>query len=151
MIKETNTDICFTEDGDFLFKRNSLYLSKEDNNEILIDTIMRRLQSSSIDWASNKIIAANLDYYRGEKITSNLVNLIGNEILNTIIADNLVREEYVDIKANRLNPEQINYTIIVYAKQNADTNIVIGLMYDQRVNKIIPRYLNPRELAAWQD
>lgn len=150
MIKDKDMDICFTEDGDFLFKRNNIYLSKGDDNEILIDTIMRRLQSSSIDWESNKIIAANLDYYRGEKITSNLVNLIGSEILNTIIADNLISEKYVDIKATRLNPEQINYTIIVYAKQNADTNIVIGLMYDQRVNKIIPRYLNPRELTAWQ-
>lgn len=150
MIKNKEKDLSFTEDGDFLIKRNSLRFSSDSKNELLLDILIRRLQSSSTDWNSRKAISADLDIFRGEILNTEIISIIAETIYAALIADELLDGNQIDIKINQIDKERVVYSVVVYSK-NDENNIVLGIMYDQRVNKIIPRYINPRELSAWQD
>ena len=79
MVNINSRDLSFTEDGDFFFKRrNGLEESGYENNQLLIEKLILRIQSSSYDWGSFLPESANLDYFRGAPVNDSTLNQMQN-------------------------------------------------------------------------
>jgi hypothetical protein len=143
-------DFKLTEDCDFfLNKNNSLEIINNDYNQILIDTIVRRLESSSLDWDSEVIISASLDYFRGERLTQDIVEYIKSEILRVLISDGLLSLGEVDIVELPMSGLTLDFFLRVYRKDKYGNDLLISFNYDTRENKIAQRFLNPKESLGW--
>lgn len=143
-------DIKLTEDLDFfLTKNNSLEIINDDYNQILIDTILRRLQCSSSDWDSNSVLFASLDSFRGERLTRDMVEYIKSEIFRVLISDGLLSINEVEILELPGNGLTLDFFLRVYRKDKYGNDLILNFNYDTRVNKIAQRFLNPKESLGW--
>jgi hypothetical protein len=150
MIEGKRKDIRFTEDGDLFFFEGKVESVNNEENELLLDILFRRLQSYIGDWRSNKALENSINNYRGEVLNETIVELIGEEIRRILIEEEIVFEENILVKALKADPESVVFGVEIYNKKNRNRDLYLGFVYDQRVNQIIPRYIKPRGNELWR-
>lgn len=150
MIKKKDRDLLFTEDGDLYLDNNkNLYYSKEENDELLLSAIQKRIQSNATDWNLPGILTANLYDYAGAQVTFENIENIQNQIINCLTLDGLVEPEEVNITAIPVNPGFISFVMSIKKRNYSFGDLSLSISYDMRDNKISTRYINPREFTAW--
>lgn len=143
MVNINSRDLSFTEDGDFFFKRrNGLEESGYENNQLLIEKLILRIQSSSYDWGSFLPESANLDYFRGAPVNDSTLNQMQNQIYETIIADGLVEPGSVIFDEAFLTVEGIGFSIFIIGEPNElPSNVNIGFSYNLENNRMIAKLI----------
>lgn len=115
------TDLYFTVDGDFhLNEDGTLYSASDNNNEVFVSQLYRRLLSRSEDWTDQNVIAANLNDFFGLKINQNLLDIIRDRIYQTLILDGLLDPS--EFQINTLVVNTSNIIISVNILKNTDEN-----------------------------
>lgn len=152
MIKKKDRDIFFTEDGDlFLDDNKNLLFSKEENDDLLLNIIQKRIQSNSTDWSLQTILTADLYDFAGAQVTFDNIEKIQNQIINCLTSDGLVKPEEISISAIPVNPGFISFVMSIKKRNYSFGDLSLSISYDMRDNKISTRYINPREFSAWQE
>lgn len=143
MVNINSKDLSFTEDGDFFFKsRSGLEESGYENNQLLIEKLILRIQSSSYDWGTFVPETANLDYFRGAPVTDSTLNEMQNRIYETITADGLVDPSSVIFDEAFLTVEGIGFSIFIIAEPNElPQNVNIGFSYNLETNRMIAKVI----------
>jgi len=145
-------DLDFTDDGDlFLDKNRGLKIINDDYNEVLIKTVTQRIQSSSRDWDSDKIYALSLDDFQGERITQDLIEFMKYEMYKLLTLDGLLGINEVFIIESPFIDKFLNFSIVIKRKDKYGNDLIINFGYDMRMNKIMPRFINPKESLGWQE
>lgn len=145
-------DLDFTEDGDlFLDNNKSLKIINDDYNEILIKTIKNRIQSANRDWDNDKIYALSLDDFQGERLTNDIIQYMKYQMYQTLTADGLLNINEILIVTSPFIDKFLNFTIVVNRKDKYGNDLIINFGYDMRMNKIMPRFINPKESLGWQE
>ncbi len=137
-------DLFFTEDGELLFDDNKKDILKayESEGEVLIQTIIKRLQSNDEDWNLSNTISANLSYLVGSPRGIELEEEATQLIYSALIADELVSPESIFISVKAYDANMLLLSINISADQNRLLNTYnLGLLYDMRMNRCIPRYI----------
>jgi len=137
-------DLFFTEDGEILFDENSrdILRAYESEGEILIQTIIKRLQSNDEDWNLSNMISANLSYLVGSTSGTELEEEASQMIYSVLIADELVPPESVFVSVKAYDADMLLLSVNILGDQNRLLNTYnLGLLYDMRMNRCIPRYI----------
>jgi hypothetical protein len=145
-------DLDFTEDGDlFLDSNKRLKIINDDYNEILIKTIKNRIQSANRDWDNDKIYALSLDDFQGERLTNDIIQYMKYQMYQILTADGLLNINEVLVLTSPFIDKFLNFTIVVNRKDKYGNDLIINFGYDMRMNKIMPRFINPKESLGWQE
>lgn len=150
MIEGKRKDIRFTEDGDLFLFEGKVESVDNEENELLLDILFRRLQSYAGDWGTNKALENSINSYRGEVLNETTVELIGEEIRRIFMEEELVFDENILVKALKADAESVVFGVEIYNKKNKNRDLYLGFVYDQRVSQIIPRYIKPRGNELWR-
>ena len=147
MIKE-KVDLLFTEDGEILFDevRQDVELVYETELEILNQTILKRIQSNDEDWGIRSAIAANLSYLTGSARSDFIRTEAENLIFSALTHDGLIDSNSIEIIIDGFDENVLMISVILFERPGLQTNILnkynIGITYDLRDNRCIPRVLN---------
>lgn len=143
MVAKTSKDLTFTEDGDFFFEvGRGLTESGYANNQLLIEKLILRIQSSSYDWDSFIPVTANLDDFRGAQLTSATVSNIQNQLYEAIIEDGLVRPGTVLFQSIFLTLEGVGFKITIIGDANQlPSDINLGFSYNLENNRMIAKII----------
>jgi hypothetical protein len=145
-------DLSFSEDGDFILDRNnSLKIIDDTYNDILKETIMRRIQSSTRDWDNENIKALSLDEFRGERLTSDVVQYLKFLIYKILTDDGLVGINEVFVSDSPFTESYVAFSVVINRKDKYGNDLIVNFGYDMRMNKIMPRFINPKESLGWQE
>lgn len=145
-------DLSFSEDGDFILDRNnSLKIIDDTYNDILKETIMRRIQSSTRDWDNENIKALSLDEFRGERLTSDVVQYLKFLIYKILTDDGLVGINEVFVSDSPFTEGYVAFSVVINRKDKYGNDLIVNFGYDMRMNKIMPRFINPKESLGWQE
>jgi hypothetical protein len=145
-------DLSFSEDGDFILDRNnSLKIIDDTYNDILKETIMRRIQSSTRDWDNENIKALSLDEFRGERLTSDIVQYLKFLIYKILTDDGLVGINEVFVSDSPFTDGYVAFSVVINRKDKYGNDLIVNFGYDMRMNKIMPRFINPKESLGWQE
>ena len=145
-------DLSFSEDGDFILDRNnSLKIIDDTYNDILKETIMRRIQSSTRDWDNENIKALSLDEFRGERLTSDVVQYLKFLIYKILTNDGLVGINEVFVSDSPFTESYVAFSVVINRKDKYGNDLIVNFGYDMRMNKIMPRFINPKESLGWQE
>jgi len=143
-ITEFSKDFLWTADGDlFLDPANigSPAVADKTRDEVLTSNIMKRLNSTSGDWADNVEIGANLIDFVGLPNTIETASLIRSRIIGVLTQDNLIRGRDLRVETFPIEPNLL--LIAVYAKSlTASGSVTVGFTFDIRDNKMVPRIIN---------
>jgi len=143
-------DLDFTDDGDlFLNKNKSLNIINDEYNEILVGIILKRLQSATRDWDTDKVISSSLDNFRGDKLTQDRVNFIKSEIYRSLISDSLLGLQEVEVLELPYFGTSLDFLVKVNRKDKYGNDLILSFNYDMRMNKIDQRFINPKESLGW--
>jgi len=141
MIKDSDKDLFFTEDGDLYLKRSNkeIHLAGKYKNELIESLIKKRIMSNEDDWRVNNIIASNIDIYRGMPRREEIISEIKKSLFNAIIEDFLISPENLRINTIGLKENIIGIGIVIDGKDaSVDDTVALKLMYDFRENKFTP-------------
>lgn len=145
-------DLSFSEDGDFILDRNnSLKIIDDTYNDILKETIIRRIQSSTRDWDNENIKALSLDEFRGERLTSDVVQYLKFLIYKILTDDGLVGINEVFVSDSPFTEGYVAFSVVINRKDKYGNDLIVNFGYDMRMNKIMPRFINPKESLGWQE
>ena len=143
MVNRLSLDLSFTEDGDFFFRRRQgLSESGYENNQLLIEKLITRIQSSSYDWGSFVPVCANLDYFRGAPLTERTIEDMQNQIYETIIEGGLVAPGSVIFDRTYLSTEGVGFNIFIIGEPNElPSNVNLGFSYNLENNRMIAKLI----------
>lgn len=143
-------DLDFTDDGDlFLNKNKSINLINDDENQVLIGILLRRLQSSIGDWDTDKAIVSSLDMFRGDALTADKVFFIKSEIYKILITDSLLDINEIEIFELPYYGTSLDFFVKIKRKDFFGNDLIFSFNYDMRMNKIDQRFINPKESLGW--
>lgn len=143
-MKYLNTDIVFTEDGDFIFdeSKGDLQVVNNQYNELLLQTILKRLQSSDRDWGIQNIITSDIEYLRGESNIDASLEIIRFKVAEALLGEEILKLQDIDIEAEKLNDNDIGVFISIRKKDSSlSADINIGLVYDIKNNRFVPQLI----------
>lgn len=140
----SSVDILWTVDGDFFLGDNSdLSKASSYKDEVLESAILRRLQSSSGDWALiPNFPGANLTEFIGLPNTPETAVLIKSAIVDTLTFDNLIRGHGLDVDVVPIGLREVMVVLVIPSLEKKDKPLVFGFSYDLRDNKMVPRIVN---------
>ena len=143
MVSRTARDLTFTEDGDFFFRsRSGLEESGYENNQLLIEKLILRIQSSSYDWGTFVPECANLDYFRGQPLNEGVIADIQGQLYETIIDGGLVAPGSVVFGNTFLTPEGLGFSIFIIGEPNQlPSNVNLGFSYNLENNRMIAKLI----------
>ena len=143
MLNET-FDLFFTEDGEILFDEDKRDIERayESEGEILIQTVLKRLQSVSEDWNIKGVISSNLEYLRGSARSEGVEDEAIQMVYGALVADKLVVPESIRISTEGYHENMLLINVTIFGEQNRLLNTYnLGFSYDMRSNRCIPRYV----------
>ena len=143
-MKYLNTDIVFTEDGDFIFdeSKGDLQVVNNQYNELLLQTILKRLQSSDRDWGIQNIITSDIEYLRGESNIDASLEIIRFKVAEALLGEEILKLQDIDIEAEKLNDNDIGVFISIRKKDSSlSADINLGLVYDIKNNRFVPQLI----------
>lgn len=116
MINYDSKDILLTEDFDIIVskKTNKIRNATYHDNELLEQTIIKRIQSNVNDFEIEKVFAANLNEELGNRIDDALVNRIQSRIVEALTVDGFLESENLAISVAVESNVNIMFTINVY-------------------------------------
>ena len=142
-ITEASTDPLWTVDGDFfLGDKDDLAKATFYKDEILESSIIKRLQSSSGDWAGIQVYAADLIHFMGLPNTPETASLIKSAIVDVLTVDNLIHGYDLSVDVVPIGLRKVLVVLIVKSLETKSKPLVFGFSYDLRDNKMIPRMVN---------
>lgn len=145
-------DLEFTEDGDlFLDKNKSLKIIDDTYNDILKATVIRRIQSSADDWDTENAISLSLDEFRGGVLNQDTLEYMKFLIYRLLTEDGLLSVDELFITESPIVNNYVALAIIINRKDKYGNDLIINFGYDMRMNKIMPRFINPKESLGWQE
>jgi len=145
-------DLEFTEDGDlFLDKNKSLKIIDDTYNDILKATVIRRIQSSADDWDTENAISLSLDEFRGGVLNQDTLEYMKFLIYRLLTEDGLLSVDEVFITESPIVNNYVALAIIINRKDKYGNDLIVNFGYDMRMNKIMPRFINPKESLGWQE
>jgi hypothetical protein len=143
IINYDSKDIFLTEDFDIIVSkktdkvRNATY----EDNELLEQTITRRIQTNANDFEIEKILCANLNDELGSKIDNSLVNRIQSRIIETLTIDGFLESENLSISVVMQNNVNAIVTINVYNNRiNRDEIFAYGFSYNLDNNLTVQNF-----------
>ena len=142
MINRNHTDLTMTEDGDlFLSDKRDLDVTYNNKNELLLEIITRRFQSSNYDWDLDSIVTSNIDYVRGFDLNNNLVDYIIEIIASTLVDDFLIKRKNIFSDGVIESDNKINFVTIIQIEDSYDNEFLnLNFSYDLRQNRFVPRF-----------
>lgn len=152
-INELDQDYSWTADGDLYLENNNgtltgnIGIDNSNENRVLESVILRRLMSRDGDWVAldgQPGYCANLTDFVGLPVDDDTCELIKGAITNCLISPGGVRMADIDVKCYP-SPKTNSVLVVVTASSvdpNDQTPILVGLSYDVRDNKIVPRITN---------
>ena len=142
MINRNHTDLTMTEDGDlFLSDKRDLDVTYNNKNELLLEIITRRFQSSNYDWDLDSIVTSNIDYVRGFDLNNNLVDYIIEIIASTLVDDFLIKRKNIFSDGVIESDNKINFVTIIQLEDSYDNEFLnLNFSYDLRQNRFVPRF-----------
>ena len=140
-------DFYWTADGDLFLEDDNLRQANSNDNLLLESVLLRRLMSSEGDWRPLDGLpgyAASLTEFIGMPINEDVTELIKSRIINTLISPGGVRmtDLSVDCYPDPLNNSVFIVISVASMDPNSDIPVILGLSYDIRDNKIVPRITN---------
>ena len=143
IINYDSKDIFLTEDFDIIVSkktdkvRNATY----QDNELLEQTITKRIQTNANDFEIEKILCANLNDELGSKIDNSLVNRIQSRIIETLTVDGFLESENLSISVVMQNNINAIVTINVYNNRiNRDEIFSYGFSYNLDNNLTVQNF-----------
>lgn len=142
MINRNHTDLTMTEDGDlFLSDKRDLDVTYNNKNELLLEIITRRFQSSNYDWNIDSVVTSNIDYVRGFDLNNNLVDYIIEIIASTLVDDFLIKRKNIFSDGVIESDNKINFVTIIQLEDSYDNEFLnLNFSYDLRQNRFVPRF-----------
>lgn len=145
-------DFQFSEDGDFILDQNkSLKIIDDTYNDILKATVIRRIQSSADDWDNENAISLSLDEFRGGSLNQDTIEYMKFLIYRLLTEDGLLSVDEIYISESPLVNNYVELAIIINRKDKYGNDLIVNFGYDMRMNKIMPRFINPKESLGWQE
>lgn len=143
IINYDSKDIFLTEDFDIIVSkktdkvRNATY----QDNELLEQTITKRIQTNANDFEIEKILCANLNDELGSKIDNSLVNRIQSRIIETLTVDGFLESENLSISVVMQNNINAIVTINIYNNRiNRDEIFSYGFSYNLDNNLTVQNF-----------
>jgi len=143
-MKYLDTDIIFTEDGDFLFDelRGDIKVCNNQRNDLLIQTIIKRLQSSERDWNINKVVTSDVEFFYGERSNEAIYELLTFKIAESLLAEGMLELKDIDVNVKQYEPGKLAILINISKKDSSlAADVSIALTYDLKDNRFIPRII----------
>lgn len=137
-------DLVFTEDGEILFdpERNDFKRAFESEYEPLIQTVLKRIQSSEEDWLLNGAVSANLNYFFGSTVTEESVEEIKSMIFQSLTSDGFIDPDKLIVESEIFDSNILLFNISVFVNENDFYNVFnMGFSYNTRDNRCTPRYI----------
>jgi hypothetical protein len=137
-------DLFFTEDGEFLIdeSRKDFERAYESEAEVLLQTIIKRLQSSHEDWGLQGAVYSDLAALVGSPRSDAVISEAMQMVQSALIEDNLVSPERLRINMEGYDANILMLNITIYGEGSEAANIYnLGFSYDMRDNRCIPRYI----------
>jgi hypothetical protein len=147
-------NIFFTDEGDFLIRKNKIVLAEEVNNEALVNTILHRIQTRPNDW---KIENQNLvEFYNvsmedfiASKISTRVIQAIKYFLVSVLTEDRLIEKEDIYIYDLPINHNILFLKMSILSKEKEQEPISVNIKYDIRSNRLIPKIVSAPEKEIW--
>lgn len=139
-----DSDIAFTEDGDFFFdeEKGDIKTVTNEENELLLQTILKRLQSSSRDWNIKNVVVADLEYFHGERSSESMKQLAEYKITEMLLAEDMLELEDISVDVEVFEDGKLGALISIFKKDSKlAANVNLGLLYDIKHNRFIPQFI----------
>jgi hypothetical protein len=143
IINYDSKDIFLTEDFDIIVSkktdkvRNATY----QDNELLEQTIIRRIQTNANHFEIEKILCANLNDELGSKVDNSLINRIQSRIIETLTVDGFLESENLSISVVMQNNVNAIVTINIYNNRiNRDEIFSYGFSYNLDNNLTVQNF-----------
>lgn len=143
-LNELSKDLYWTADGDLYVDPNGeggMYVATSYNDEILSSAIIKRLSSTSGDWATAPELGADLIDFVGLPNTRETAAYIQARIESILIQDLLINSADINIEIMPSGENEIT-AILLVESIHTDEPVIIGFSFDMRDNKMIPRIVN---------
>ena len=142
-INYDSKDIYLTEDFDIIVsKRNDkVRTAGYHDNELLEQTLIKRIQSNVKDFEITKVFAANLNEELGSKMDENLINRIQSSIIEALTIDGFLEIENLSISVVIKDYVNVMFTInIINNRINRDEILSYGFSYNLDSNLTVQNF-----------
>ena len=143
IINYDSKDIFFTEDFDIIVskKTDKIRSASYQDNELLEQTILKRIQSNTKDFEISKVFAANLNEELGSKIDDDIVNRIQSRIIEALTVDGFLESENLLISVVIQDYVNILFTInVINNRINKDEIFSYGFSYNLDSNLTVQNF-----------
>lgn len=142
-ISYNSKDIYLTEDFDIIVSkrtdkvRNASY----QDNELLEQTIIKRIQSNSNNFEITKVFSANLNEELGNRMDDVLVNRVQSKIIEVLTIDGFLKSENLMISVVIQDYVNILLTInVINNRENRDEVFSYGFSYNLDSNLTVQNF-----------
>lgn len=143
IINYDSKDIFFTEDFDIIVskKTDKIRSASYQDNELLEQTILKRIQSNTKDFEISKVFAANLDEELGSRIDDDIVNRIQSRIIEALTVDGFLESENLLISVVIQDYVNILFTInVINNRINKNEIFSYGFSYNLDSNLTVQNF-----------
>lgn len=143
IINYDSKDIFLTEDFDIIVskKTDKIRNASYQDNELLEQTILKRIQSNTKDFEISKVFAANLNEELGSRIDDDIVNRIQSRIIEALTVDGFLESENLLISVVIKDYVNILFTInVINNRINKDEIFSYGFSYNLDSNLTVQNF-----------
>lgn len=143
IINYDSKDIFLTEDFDIIVskKTDKIRSASYQDNELLEQTILKRIQSNTKDFEISKVFAANLNEELGSRIDDDIVNRIQSRIIEALTVDGFLESENLLISVVIKDYVNILFTInVINNRINKDEIFSYGFSYNLDSNLTVQNF-----------
>ena len=143
IINYDSKDIFLTEDFDIIVskKTDKIRNASYQDNELLEQTILKRIQSNTKDFEISKVFAANLNEELGSRIDDDIVNRIQSRIIEALTVDGFLESENLLISVVIQDYVNILFTInVINNRINKDEIFSYGFSYNLDSNLTVQNF-----------
>ena len=143
IINYDSKDIFLTEDFDIIVskKTDKIRSASYQDNELLEQTILKRIQSNTKDFEISKVFAANLNEELGSRIDDDIVNRIQSRIIEALTVDGFLESENLLISVVIQDYVNILFTInVINNRINKDEIFSYGFSYNLDSNLTVQNF-----------
>jgi hypothetical protein len=147
--RSSDKDFMFSDDGDLIFdkKRGDLKIVNHKDNLSLTSQIFKRIQSRFEDWEIGGIVATRFSSVIGASVNQDVLNFIEEDISLALVSGGLL--SFNDFVLKAYTEDMVNVIVGLQVKSSdpkIDKPIRIIFSYDTRMNQIVPRFIDIRDL-----
>ncbi len=134
------SNIYMKEDCDLLIRKDKIVITENNNFEDLKIKILQRIQAQFFDWAFTEngvanIPGINFGQFVGNIISNDLILKMKENIFFSLIQDNLIEPENINIQEIAIDQENIIFHVSLIEENVFDeTKIGLSIFYNTRQN-----------------